>query len=347
MSSELVLVTGGSSFVGLHVIHQAIQQGYKVRTTIRNDSKKDLILEALKDYDSNLDFSKIEFVKADLLSDEGWTESAQGVKYVLHVASPFPASTPKDENDLIKPAREGTMRVLKAAKKSGTCKRVVITSSVAAIAYGNKPSNGKSYTEQDWTNVDGPNVQAYVKSKTLAEQAAWNYVKEGEGKGLELATVNPVGIFGPPIRPQDDSTTCDLIKQMLQGKMPAVPRASFGVVDVRDVASLHLLAMTKEEANGQRYLANGDSKVRSLLQMSKALKAELAGKASKTPSMELPDWLVKGASYVVPPLKAAVTALGEKEDIVNEKAIALGWKPRTPEEAVVATAQRFIEKGIC
>jgi dihydroflavonol-4-reductase len=345
--SSLVLVTGGSSFIGLHVIHQAIQQGHRVRTTIRNDSKKDLILNALKDWDSSLDYTSLQFTKADLLSDNGWDEAAAGVDYVLHIASPFPASAPADEMDLIRPARDGTMRVLRAAKKSSTCKRVVITSSVAAIAYGNKPRTPNKYDEGDWTNVNAPGVSAYVKSKTLAEEAAWEYVKNGEGKGLELLAVNPVGVFGPQIRPEDESTTCSLIKQMLTGKLPLVPRISFGVVDVRDVASLHLLAMTKAEANGQRYLANGSSQSMSLLEMSQALRAQLGEKASKAPTRVLPDWVVKVGALVMSQLKTAASQMGRTEEISNEKALALGWKPRTPQEAVVATAQRYIDKGIC
>ncbi|UZJ56236.1 hypothetical protein CBS101457_005556 [Exobasidium rhododendri] len=347
MSSSLVLVTGGSSFIGLHVIHQAIQQGYRVRTTIRNDAKKELILAALKDFDATIDYDKIEFAKADLLKDDGWDEAAQGVEYVLHIASPFPASEPKDEMELIRPAKEGTLRVLRAAKQSGTCKRVVITSSVAAVAYGNKPKRTGVYDEADWTDVHGPSVSAYVKSKTLAEEAAWQYIKEGEGRGLEFATVNPVAVFGPQIRPQDTSTTCDLVRQMLNGKFPLVPRVAFGVVDVRDVASLHLLAMSKPEANGERYLANAQPQSFSLLQISKALKAELGGKASKTPTRELPDWIVKFGALLSSQLHAAAVQIGREEEISNAKALALGWKPRTVEEAVVATANRFFEKGIC
>ena len=349
-SSKLVLITGGSSFVGLHAIHQAIQQSYRVRTTIRSESKKELILTALKEYDGSLSYDKLEFVHADLLKDEGWNEAAGGVDFVLHIASPFPGSDPKDENDLIIPARDGTLRVLKAAKGSSTCKRVVVTSSVAAVAYGTKePSGGGSanYTEKDWTNVNGPGVSAYVKSKTLAEEAAWKYVREGEGKGsLELSVVNPVGIFGPPIRAQDDSTTCNIIKDMLNGKFPLVPKIGFGIVDVRDVASLLLLAMTKAEANGERYICNGDTRIRTLLEVSLAIREKLPNKATKAPTKEMPDWLVRVGSYVMAPLKLAASQLGKTHGISNEKAVALGWKPRTPEEAVVATAQRFYDTGI-
>lgn len=347
MASSLVLVTGGSSFIGLHAIHQAIQQGYRIRTTIRSDAKKDLILAALKDYDGALDYSQIEFVKADLLEDKGWNEAAEGVLYILHIASPFPAADPKHEDELIKPAREGTLRVLRAAKHSTTCKRVVVTSSAAAIAYGNEPSNGKYYDEKDWTNVKSAGVSAYIKSKTLAEQAGWEYVREGEGKSLELVVVNPVGVFGPPIRPQDESTSCEIVKSMIKGGVPMVPKVSLGIVDVRDVASLHLLVMTRPEADGQRYIANGSSQVRSLLQVSKALREHYGGRASKAPTRELPDWLVRIGSNFSSQLKSVTPFLGKSHGVSNEKSVALGWQPRTPEEAIVATAQRFMDKALC
>ena len=340
----LVLITGGSSFIGLHTIHQALQQGYRVRTTIRSEAKKSLILAALREYDEAVDASGIEFAHANLLHDDGWQEAVEGATYVLHLASPFPASDPKDENDLIIPARDGTLRVLRAAKQSSSCKRVVVTSSVAAIAYGKKPSNGKSYDERDWTNVDAAGVNAYVKSKTLAEQAAWKFVESDEGRGLELATVNPVGVFGPPMRPEDNSTTCNMIRMILQGKFPVVPHVAFGCVDVRDVAALHLLVMTKPEASGQRYLANGSSRSRTLLEISTALRAGLGAEAAKAPTREVPDWIVRIGAYFSPLLKAAANQLGRDEEISNEKAVALGWKPRSPEEAVVATGQTFIDK---
>lgn len=347
MSDQLVLVTGGSSFIGLHVIHQCIQQSYRVRTTIRSESKKDLILTALQDYDSSLDYSKIEFTHADLLKDDGWNEAAKDVNLILHIASPFPAGEPKDENDLIIPAREGTLRVLRAAKNSPSCKRVVVTSSVAAVAFGlSKPSQGDVYTEKDYTDVKGPGVSAYIKSKALAEEAAWKYVREGEGQGLELAVVNPVVVLGPPIRAQDDSTTCNIIKDFINGRFPMVPRMGFGIVDVRDVASLHLLAMIKPEANGERYICNGDTRIRLLMDISTTLRERFPKKAGKTPTRTLPDFVVKLGAYVYGPMKLAAPSLGKMQGISNEKALKLGWKPRTPEDAIAATAQRFYDTGI-
>ncbi|PWN91087.1 dihydroflavonol-4-reductase protein [Acaromyces ingoldii] len=346
-SSDLVLITGGSSFIGLHALHQALQQGFRVRTTIRNEAKRSLIEAALKDYDASLDYTAIEYAHADLLSDAGWDDAARGARYVLHVASPFPAAQPKDEMELIRPAREGTLRVLRAAKRTGTCTRVVVTSSVAAVAYGNTPSEAGVFTEADWTNVDGPHVSAYVKSKTLAEQAAWDFVKSDEGSGLELATVNPVGVFGPPMRPEDGSTTCDIVKALLKGEIPLAPRIGFGIVDVRDVASLLLLAMVRPEANGERYLATAAPQAMSLLECGAALRSGLGQAASRTPTRELPDWFVRFGARFSGQLKAAADNLGKQGDVSNEKARALGWAPKTPEEALVATGQRFIDKGFC
>ena len=230
-----VLVTGGSGFVGGHVILQLLEAGHTVRTTVRSLSKEAAVRATLeKGGATNLD--KLTFFAADLEKDDGWAAAVAGCEYVQHVASPFPIAQPKDEMELIRPAVEGTLRVLRAARDAGV-KRVVQTSSFAAIGYGHGQSD-KEYDERDWTNVDGPAVQPYMKSKTLAERAAWDFV-EREGNGMELAVVNPVGIFGPALN-GDLSTSVELVKRMIEGKLPGVPRLYLGAGDVRDVAGMQV-----------------------------------------------------------------------------------------------------------
>ena len=202
MSEELVLVTGGSGFIGAHCILQLLNAGYRVRTTVRS-LKREADVRAMLRVGGAEPGESLSFVAADLMSDGGWPEAAAGCRYVLHVASPFPMNIPKHEDDLIVPAREGALRVLRAAREAGV-KRVVLTSSFAAIGYGHAPQE-TPFNETDWTDVNGKDVSAYAKSKTLAERAAWDFIAK-EGDGLELSVVNPVGVFGPPsgriIRPR-------------------------------------------------------------------------------------------------------------------------------------------------
>jgi dihydroflavonol-4-reductase len=348
-AKTIILVTGGSGFVSLHCIAQALAAGYKVRTTIRSDSKKQNVLKGLKNAQPPVDASKVEFVIADLLKDEGWIEAVKDVSLVLHVASPFPGVQPKDENELIRPAVDGTLRVLKAAKASGTVKRVVVTSSNAAISYGVDYKDGKVFTEDDWSDPEGKGayITPYAKSKTLAERAAWDFI-EREGGHLELTVVNPVGIFGPALLLPCESTTVGIIQQMMQGKLPAVPDISFGVVDVRDVASLHLLAAIKPEAKGQRYsCVAGTGKSVHFAEIGTILRAGLGDKASKVPTRTMPNILVKLLSFVMPQLKTITHELGKKKEQSNEKAKSLGWNPRSNEEAIVSCGQALIDAGIC
>jgi dihydroflavonol-4-reductase len=245
-----VLVTGGSGFVAVHTILQLLAAGHRVRTTVRKADRSNDVLAMLREGNAP-STDQLSFFTADLKSDAGWPQAIAGCDHVLHVASPLPSHVPRDENDLIIPAREGTLRVLRASRDAGV-KRVVITSSFAAIGYGHKPQS-RPFDESSWTNIDGADVQPYVKSKTLAERAAWDFIA-GEGGGLELSVVNPVGVFGPVLGP-DYSSSIAIIKMLMDGAMPAAPKIHFGLVDVRDVADLHIRAMTSAAANGERFIA--------------------------------------------------------------------------------------------
>ncbi|RYD55611.1 MAG: aldehyde reductase, partial [Sphingomonadales bacterium] len=322
------LVTGGSGFVGSHVILQLLEAGHLVRTTIRNPAREAEVRAMLES--AGADISRLGFAVADLEKDAGWAEAAADCDFVQHVASPFPITQPKDEQELIRPAVNGTLRVLRAARDAGV-KRVVLTSSFAAIGYGHgeRPA---AFTEADWTDVNGPAVQPYMKSKMLAERAAWDFI-EAEGGGMELSVVNPVGIFGPALG-KDLSTSIELVRRMMEGKLPGTPDLWFGVIDVRDVASLQLLAMTHPEARNERLLAVAGEPL-SLHQMALILHDHMGTKVPR----QLPSWLVRALALVNPMAREAVPRLGIRGRASNAKAKALGWAPRSNEEAVVATAQ--------
>jgi nucleoside-diphosphate-sugar epimerase len=285
---------------------------------------------------------RLSFVAADLENDAGWPEAVAGCEYVLHVASPLPATVPKDENELIVPAREGTLRVLRVSRDAGV-KRVVQTSSFAAVGYGHAPQ-AAPFNETDWTDIDGPGVTPYVKSKTLAERAAWEFMAK-EGGGLELSVVNPVGVFGPVLGP-DYSASILIVQKLMDGDLPGCPRISFGAVDVRDVADLHLRAMTSAAAKGERFLAvAGD--FMSMLEIAKVLKERMGTAAKRVPTRELPDWLLRIASLFDPPVKQIVPELGKKKNATGEKAIRmLGWTPISREESIVATAESLMRLGL-
>jgi dihydroflavonol-4-reductase len=341
MAAYTVLVTGGSGFVGSHVILGLLAAGHRVRTTVRSLARESELRETLARGGADAG-DRLGFFAADLEKDGGWAEAAAGCDYVHHVASPFPPAQPKDADELIRPAREGTLRVLRAARDARV-KRVVLTSSFAAIGYGHG-QRGTAYTEDDWTDPDGPAVQPYMQSKTLAERAAWDFIAR-EGGGLELAVVNPVAIFGPALN-GDLSTSIFLIQTMLQGKMPGLPRLWLGVVDVRDVAALHLRAMTDPAAAGERFLAVAGEAM-SFHQMAMVLRERLGAAAARVPKRELPDWLVRLVAIVNPLAREAVPRLGIKASASNEKARrVLGWTPRSNEEAIVASAESLIRLGL-
>lgn len=335
-----VLVTGGSGFVGSHTILALLAQGYDVRTTLRNMARKDEVLAMLASAGCTPG-DKLSFAVADLERDAGWVEAVEGCDFVLHVASPLPSAVPKDENEIIVPAREGTLRVLRAARDAGV-KRVVVTSSFAAIGYGVTTKN-KIFDENDWSNPDHRDVQPYIKSKILAERAAWNFIAE-EGRGLELTVLNPVGILGPVLG-TDYAASIMLVKRLMEG-MPAVPRIYFGVVDVRDLADLHVRAMTSARANGQRFLATSGTVV-SLMDIASILRERLGRDAANIPRRQSPDWIIRLMALFNPTAKAVLPQLGIIRRATNTKAREwLDWQPRPAEETLVNTARSLLEHGV-
>jgi nucleoside-diphosphate-sugar epimerase len=332
-----VLVTGGSGFIGSHCILQLLGAGHRVRTTVRNLKRESDVRALLKEGGADVG-DRLSFFAADLENDAGWPEAVAGCDYILHVASPFPSTIPKDENELIVPAREGALRVLRAARDAKV-KRVVLTSSFAAVGYGH-PQQQTPFDETSWTDPSGRDVTPYVKSKTIAERAAWDFIAK-EGGTLELAVVNPVGVFGPVLG-KDYSTSILIVQRMMDGDMPGCPKLYFGAVDVRDVADLHLRAMTDPAARGERFLAvAGD--FMSMLDIANVLRRRMGGAAKRVPKHQLPNFLVKLASLRDPAIKQIVPELGKTKNATNGKAKrVLGWAPRSNEDSIVATAESLV-----
>ena len=336
-----VLVTGGSGFIGSHCILQLLAAGHTVRTTVRNLARQADVRAMLKQGGAEPG-NRLSFFAADLEADAGWDNAAAGCDYILHVASPFPSQVPKNEDELIVPAREGALRVLRASRDARV-KRVVLTSSFAAIGYGHLPQP-TPFDETSWANANGKGVTAYVKSKTLAERAAWDFIAK-EGGGLELAVVNPVGVFGSVLGP-DYSTSILLVQRLMDGAMPGCPKLYFGVVDVRDVADLHLRAMTDPAAKGERFLAVSGDFI-SMLEVGNILRDRMGVQARKVPTRELPNWLVRIASLRDPAVKQILPELGKRRNATNAKARrVLGWTPRTREDAIAATAESLVRLGL-
>jgi nucleoside-diphosphate-sugar epimerase len=339
--AQTVLVTGGSGFIGSYCILQLLEAGYRVRTTVRSLKREGDVRALLKEGGAEPG-ERLAFVAADLEKDAGWAEAVAGCEYVLHVASPLPPNVPKNEDELIVPAREGTLRVLRASRDAGV-KRVVLTSSFAAVGYGYKERE-ETFDETTWTDLNGEFVPAYQKSKTLAERAAWDFMAR-EGGALELSVVNPVAVFGPVLGP-DYSASILIVQKMMDGEMPGAPKLYFGVVDVRDVADLHIRAMTNPAAKGERFLAiAGDAM--SMMDIAKVLRARMGEAAKRAPTRELPNWLLRLAALRDPSIKLILPEVGKKKNATNEKARrVLGWSPRSNEEAIVATAESLVRLGL-
>lgn len=337
--TDTVLVTGGTGFIAQHCILALLSAGYRVKATVRSLEREGEVRANLKTGGAEPG-EELSLVVANLESDTGWPQAAAGCSYVFHGASPTPSGDQVNEEDWIRPAVDGNLRVLRAARDAGV-RRVVLTSAFGAIGAGRKPL-GRPFVETDWSDLDG-DIAPYQKSKTLAERASWDFVAR-EGGGLELAAINPTMVLGPALG-SDYSHSIRTIKQMLDGQ-PGYPKIRTCVVDVRDVADLHLRAMTDLAAKGERFLATSG---RSLLlaEIAKILKDRIGAAAGRVSTRSLPDLVVRGLAMTNPAMKGLVPLLGVDLDASGEKAQRLlGWKPRSREDAIVAAAESLVRLGL-
>jgi nucleoside-diphosphate-sugar epimerase len=335
--AETVLVSGGSGFLAGWCMVELLGQGHEVRTTVRGLGREGEVREAVSA--GGQDGEKIAVLAADLTSDDGWQEAVAGCDYVLHVASPFPPVQPKDPDELIVPAREGTLRVLRAAL-AAEVKRTVVTSSVAAIAGGARTPGPLS--EDDWTDLDFDGLSPYVRSKTIAERAAWDLVRE-QGAEQHLATINPGAILGPLLSP-DASYSLEVIERLLKG-IPGTPKVGFSFVDARDVAALQVKAMLAPEAGGQRFIA-----VTEFLWMAEVatiLRRELGDDAAKVPTRGVPNLAVRAMALFDPGIRSITNQLGKKLTYSSAKAeTMLGWTPRPLEQTIAETGRSMVDLGV-
>ncbi|MGW5723595.1 SDR family oxidoreductase [Amycolatopsis sp. NPDC003865] len=330
-----VLVTGGSGYIGSWCVLALLADGHTVRTTVRDLAKEPALRAMLRTGGAPAD-AKVTVLQADLQQDAGWREAVEGCDYVLHVASPTLTSVPANDDEMVVPARDGVLRVLRAAREAGV-KRVVLTSAFGAIGMGH-PEKSRVFTEADWTDV-AAGVPPYQKSKTLAEKAAWRFVAEHGGP--ELAVVNPVGVLGPVLGP-DYSPSLGLLRRMLDGQLPALPKFGMGYVDVRDVADLHVRAMTDPAAAGERFLAIAGHSLW-VREIAAILRDRLGDRAAKVPTRELPVWTARVLERFSPGLRVLGPQLGRNYDATAEKARRLlGWSPRPIADTIVETAEGLL-----
>lgn len=339
MNDDLVLVTGGTGFIAQHCILALLGAGYRVRTTLRSPAREAEVQANLKAGGAEPG-ERLAFTVADLSADEGWAEAAAGCAYVMHGASPTPSGDQTSEDDWIRPAVDGNLRVLRAARDAGV-RRVVLTSAFGAVGMGHKPMK-RPFDETDWSELTDK-VAPYQKSKTLSERAAWEFIEQ-EGRGLELSAVNPTAVLGPALGP-DYSHSIRLIKNLMDG-MPGCPKVNSGFVDVRDVADLHMRAMLDPAAKGERFIAIAGQSFW-FIDVANVLRERLGAAAGKVPTREIPNTLVRLGARANPAMKAVTPYLGIIMNATSEKAIRLlGWSPRSAEDAIVATAESLMQLGL-
>ena len=337
-----VLLTGASGYIGKHITLQLLNQGYKVRASVRKLSKSAEVRDAVSPHlvdSSNLD-SRLTFVELDLDKDSGWGDALNGIDVLLHTASPFPLASPKDENELIRPAVEGTLRALRAAKNSGV-KRVILTSSVAAIYGRELPSGVESYDETMWTDIKHPvGSVAYTKSKTLAEQASWNFV-EKDAPEIALTTINPVLVLGAPLD-KNFGSSISLVERILNGKDPMLPDLKFAIVDVRDVATMHVDAIKNDSTKGQRVIASSSTK--SFIEIAQLLKASYP--KSKVKTAKAPTFVIRLLSLFDGSIKLILPQLGKPMTVSGAKAKKLlGINFIPADVAIKESADYLIKNG--
>lgn len=334
--ANTVMVSGGSGYIAGFLIRQLLAEGWMVHTTVRSLAKEATVRELLA-----VDNSRVKFFAADLNAGAGWAEAMAGCSHVAHVASPLPMGVPKDANELIVPARDGALRALRAAKAAGV-KRFVMTSSVAAISYG-RGRGVHHFTEADWTDLSKPGLSPYIQSKTVAERAARDWVA-AEGGDMEYCSICPSVVLGP-VWSRDYSASISIVKKLLDGSLRACPDFGFGVVDVRDVADLHVRALTAPNMAGERFIASG--RFVKLREAADILRATLGPQAQRVTTRNVPDWLVRVAAHFNPLAKAVVDELGSvrNQDASHAK-VVLDWATRPVEQSIVDSARCLVELGI-
>lgn len=338
-SKETVLVTGGTGFVGMQIVLQLLQKGYRVRATMRSLKSKDKLIDTLK-ANGIVAFDNLSFAETELTKDANWEEAMKGCKYVLSVASPVFFEKPKNEEEAIRPAVEGVLRILKYAKKEGV-QRVVMTSNFGAVGF-TQTDKSRATTEADWTDPNAKGLSVYEKSKTLAEKAAWDFI-EKEGGKLEFTTINAVAIWGPSLDAHV-SGSFHLIQNLLNGSMKVVPNIPLNAVDVRDVADLHIRAMSTPAAGGQRFIATADGQI-SLPEIAALLRKERPEVSQKVSTKTLPNWALRLASLVNERTKEGLLFIKMNRNVSNAKAKRLlGWQPiATQEQTILASVDSIVK----
>jgi nucleoside-diphosphate-sugar epimerase len=338
--SDQVLLTGISGFLGGHVALALLEAGYTVRGSLRNPARADEVCDTLGK--AGADLSHLQFVTLNLLDDRGWAEAAEGCRYLVHTASPFVLKMPKDKMELVRPAVDGTERALRAGLKAGV-ERIVLTSSMAAIAYGHQGPHLAPFTAADWTNPDGPHVSFYAESKTRAERRAWELMREA-GRQKDLVTINPSAILGP-LLDKDPGTSAMLVIRLLNGSVPAAPRISFVIVDVRDVAAAHVAALVSPQAGGQR-IPMGERPL-FFKEAAEILRRRFPERAGKIPKFELPDWAVRLYALFDSDLRGNLGELGTAKQLDSSPAAALLGRPLIPaDQAIVATGESVVAQHL-
>jgi len=334
-----VLVTGASGFIGLHTVLFLLQQGYQVRATVRHPLNKVKVLESLSKF---VDTSKLEFAYTDLTKDEGWQEAVEDSDFVIHTASPYPFVNPKDENDLIIPARDGTLRVLRAAENEGV-KRVVMLSTIGAIFDGHEGEN-KVFDESVWSNLENIHL-TYHKSKTIAELAAWEFINSAENKsGMEMVAINPSNVFGPVL---DDHlfTSVEWFKTLMHAEVPGVSNTQIDFVDVRDLVEVLVKALTVPEAAGNRFICNGVSIP--LIEFAKILRDNFSDRGFRIPRRILPDFFIRLLGHFSPKVNAVARQLQWNYVFSTERAQAVfAWQPRPYKQTIIEMAESLIQYGL-
>ena len=329
-----VLVTGTTGFIGLHCVQQLLEKGFAVNGTLRSFDRKDEVINALSSHNTSTEH--LALFETDLLDDKGWDKAIEGCEYILHVASPF-VLTPENEDFFVRPAVEGSLRVLKLANNHNI-KKVVLTSSFAAMA--DTLEEKDSFDESDWSDPNKKSIRAYGKSKTLAEKAAWNFMSSDK-PSFTLTVINPVAVTGPSLS-KDIGTSNSIISQMINGNIPGTSKVHIGFVDVRDVAAAHVTAMLNKKTDGERIIVSEKT-----LWMDEVATILRTAGFDKAPSKVMPKWLMSIMSIFKKDLKFIVPLINKKRAIHSTKAKdLLNWEPISAEDSIVATAKQLQEYNL-